>query len=257
MEILKIQNLSYEYENYSLFKKKTSTSVLKNINLTLKKGEILGILGQSGSGKSTLAKIITGILKLKNGEIFFDGKKILLNSLSKRREFYKKVQIVFQDSISSTNKSLKIYSIIEEPLLYLSSLNQSKRKERIHEVIDFVGLDKSILEKRAAFVSGGELQRVCIARSLAIKPEILIFDEATSSIDLVKQIQILNLIKSLKGEFSLIFITHDIRLVNLLCDRVVLLDNEKIIEDVLIGNGLQFQSQIGKNLLYEVLPAMP
>lgn len=157
MEILKIQNLSYEYENYSLFKKKTSTSVLKNINLTLKKGEILGILGQSGSGKSTLAKIITGILKLKNGEIFFDGKKILLNSLSKRREFYKKVQIVFQDSISSTNKSLKIYSIIEEPLLYLSSLNQSKRKERIHEVIDFVGLDKSILEKRAAFVSGGEL----------------------------------------------------------------------------------------------------
>ncbi len=257
MEILKIQNLSYEYENYSLFKKKTSTSVLKNINLTLKKGEILGILGQSGSGKSTLAKIITGILKLKNGEIFFDGKKILLNSLSKRREFYKKVQIVFQDSISSTNKSLKIYSIIEEPLLYLSSLNQSKRKERIHEVIDFVGLDKSILEKRAAFVSGGELQRVCIARSLAIKPEILIFDEATSSIDLVKQIQILNLIKSLKGEFSLIFITHDIRLVNLLCDRVVLLDNEKIIEDVLIGDGLQFQSQIGKNLLYEVLPAMP
>lgn len=257
IEVLKVENLNFEYENYSLFKKKTSRSVLSGINLSLKNGEILGLLGQSGSGKSTLAKIIIGILKAKEGNIFLNENKISLNSLSKRREFYKKVQIVFQDSVSSTNKSLKIYSIIEEPLLYLSSLDKNEREKRIYEVIDFVGLNKNILDKKAAFISGGELQRVCIARSLAIKPEILIFDEATSSVDLIKQIQILNLIKNLKSKFSMIFITHDIRLVNLLCDRVVLLDDGKIIEEVLVGGGLKFKSQIGKNLLNEVLPAMP
>lgn len=255
--ILKVKNVSQYYKSFSLFTKNKVKNVLKDINFELKEGEILGLIGESGSGKSTLVRILAGIEKAKRGKVFFNDEELLLNTINKRREFYQNLQIVFQDSISATNPRLSVKEIIEEPLLYLSNLKNDQRIERIKELLKFVEIDISFLDKKASTLSGGQLQRICIARALAINPKVIIFDEATSSIDLILQIQILKLLKQMKRKISFIFITHDIRLVKLICDRTILLNNGIIEEEVKIDEKLNFQSKIGQTLQNSILPSRP
>lgn len=248
MEILKVENLSFSYD------KKV---ILNDINFSLFEGEILGLIGESGSGKSTLAKLLIGLLKPNLGNIEFYNKKLDLSTLEKRRKFYKDIQIVFQDSNSSVNKAFRVLDIIKEPLINMSDLSAKQKDDRVFELLDFVGVNKKLTTTKAIYLSGGQLQRICIARALAIKPKVVIFDEATSSIDLVEQMRILKLLKSFKDKLSVIFITHDIRLVDKLCNRAILLNQGHIEEEILIKDELKFQSQMGKSLQNSILPMMP
>lgn len=255
-KILELKNISKTYKTFSFFKSTKPNKVLKDISFSLHEKEALALLGQSGSGKSTIAKIICNITKQDNGEIYLEDKKVNLKTLSQKREFYKKVQIVFQDSISALNPALNIFEAISEPLDYLSKFTKNEKKKIVTNLLKKVHLDIS-LDTKVSFLSGGMAQRVCIARAMAISPKIIILDEATSSLDIILQKEIINLINEMKRKFSFIIITHDMRIVKMMCDRVILLDDGKIIENLELNNKQTFQSNIGRKLISSILPRKP
>ena len=149
MSFFEVKNLNYEFEKYSLFSKKSGEFSLKDINLDVKEGEILGLLGRSGCGKSTLAKNLIGLLKSKSAQIYLNGDRARLNGIKRRREFYRQVQIVFQDSLSAVNPSASVYEVIEEPLKNLSSLSKSERAARIKELLKSLKIDEKFLYEKA------------------------------------------------------------------------------------------------------------
>jgi hypothetical protein len=251
MSFFEVKNLNYEFEKYSFFSKKSGEFSLKDINLDVKEGEILGLLGCSGCGKSTLAKNLIGLLKSKSAQIYLNGDRARLNGIKRRREFYRQVQIVFQDSLSAVNPSASVYEVIEEPLKNLSGLSKSEQAARIKELLKSLKIDEKFLYKKARSLSGGQLQRVCIARAMAIKPKLLILDEALSSLDATLAVEFLKLLKDIKKQTSILLITHDLRLVRLVCDRVVLMDDGRIVERA--SGGDKFTSKIGKELENAVL----
>lgn len=254
--ILELKNITKTYKSFSFFNVSKKNHVLKDISFTLNKGEALALLGQSGSGKSTIAKIICNIIKSDGGEIYLYGKNVNLKNLAKKKEFYKKVQIVFQDSISALNPALSIFDAISEPLDYLSNFNKDEKTKIIKNLLKKVHLDVDP-NMKVSLLSGGMAQRVCLARAMAISPDIIILDEATSALDIVLRQEIINLINVMKKEFSFIIITHDMRVVNSICDRVILLDDGQIVENIRLDSKNTFKSNIGKKLLDCILPSKP
>lgn len=253
--LLEVRNLRKTYSHFGFFTKIEPKVVLKDINFGLENGEILALLGESGSGKSTLARLICGAENADGGEIFFCKQKVCLSNLAKRREFYKNIQIVFQDSISAINPSFSVFEAISEPLDYLSNFSKDKKIKIVSNLLQKVHLDVP-LDMKVSFLSGGMAQRVCIARAMAIKPKIIIFDEATSSLDIATQAEILKLISQMKGEFSFIVITHDIRIVRKICDRVIVLENG-VIAEICSSSLKNATSNIAKELIKRVLPFKP
>lgn len=240
--MLELKNICFSYKSGGLFSKKQQ-KVLDNVSISLKSGKSLGILGISGSGKSTLAKIIAGIYKTDSGEVIFDGKK-------------QDIQIVFQDSRASFNPDFSVYDAISEPMVN-AGFDSKKIDEKIKELFKRVCLDESILHKKCSMLSGGMLQRLSIARAMALNPKIIILDEATSSLDVVVAAEILKMLKSLQNEFSYIVITHDLRLVRLFCDEVIVLDNGVVAEWQMVTNDLRLTSDIGIKLSNAILKPYP
>lgn len=220
--------------------------ILKNINFELPQNSALGILGRSGCGKSTLANIICGLISPNSGKVKIFGENLSLKNLNERKKFYKILQIAFQDAISAVNPSFSVFETIREPLLYLSDLNKNQIRDRAVQLLEFMDLSANFLDKRALNLSGGELQRVCLARALAIKPRILILDETLSSLDLTLQAEILQMLGALKNEISFLFITHDIRLARAFCDDILLLENGVVAEK--IKSSQSFTSKFGREL---------
>lgn len=252
--MIELINIYKEFKCNSFFKSSKPKSVLKDINFKIKEGEILSILGESGSGKSTLAKIICNLTKPTSGKILFNG--VDTNFINKK-DFFREIQIVFQDSISSVNPVLTVFEAIKEPLDYLSDMNLTQKKERVLQLLDLVNLDKSYINAKSATLSGGMLQRLSIARAMAIKPKFIILDEATSSVDLVLQNQILDMVLALKKDTSFVIITHDIRIAKLMSDKIIVLDGGRIAEILDKKSGFAFQSKIGIELENSILPAYP
>ena len=170
-------------------------TVLDHCNVSIKKGEIVGIMGESGSGKSTLARIILGIEKPTQGQVLLDGKTYSI------KEDGVRILVVFQDSFHAVNPRFTVREILLEAL----------PKDQVHTVLKEVGLPSEVLEKRARELSGGQLQRVCIARTLLLNPDIIIFDESLSGLDPKTQVQILQLLYKIHGKYqnTFIFIAHD------------------------------------------------
>jgi 5-methyltetrahydropteroyltriglutamate--homocysteine S-methyltransferase len=247
---LNVHNLNFSYKIFSLFKN-SQKPVLSGVNFALESGKALGVLGVSGSGKSTLAQILMQIYTPHSAEITFFGKKLCAKNLASRREIYRQMQIVFQDPLSSVNPRNSVFECIKEPLDYLFKFDKTQRENRVKEVLSFVGLSEDFLSKLALNLSGGQIQRVLIARALAVRPKVLILDESLSSIDTILQVKFIELLKRLKSHLTLIFITHDIRLARILCDEIVLLDSGKIAE--IIKPNSKMQSQIGRNLENSIL----
>ena len=225
--LLKVLNIKKSYTQKK-FLKKSVKIILNDVSLSLEQGKCLGIIGESGSGKSTLGRIITGIEKADFGVVEFEGKNI---HQKENRNVKNDVSVVFQNYVSSVNPKFSVAQIIAEPLIIGSQVNRSKINknkidEEVKKMIKIVGLSHEL--------SGGQLQRVCIARAIVTKPKFILLDEAVSSLDVSTQVEILDLLQKLKKEYNLsyVFITHDLLTITYICDSVIFFKDGKIEEKI-------------------------
>jgi peptide/nickel transport system ATP-binding protein len=233
--VLQVENLTMHFfEKKNWFKKSVPTiKALDGINLTIKKGEIVGLVGESGCGKTTLVKAILQLIKPSSGKIILNGMNLPDLSKMAMRSIRKDLQIVFQDPYGSLNPRLTIGAAIEEPLkVHGIFKNQEQRKNRVLELLDKVKLQPEHFNRYPHEFSGGQRQRICIARALALNPSFLIFDESVSALDVSVQAQVLNLLNDLRLEFGFtaIFISHDLSVVRYISDRILVMEKGKIIE---------------------------
>ena len=231
--LVDIKNLNMYYPIFtgSWSAKKEYLHALNNINLEIKKGEILGLVGESGCGKSTLGK---SVLKLINpsGEINFEGKNVLELKSRKLKDFRKKSQMIFQNPYSSLDPRMTIYKILREPLVVHGIRDKKEIETRILEIIELTGLSVEDLKRYPHEFSGGQRQRIAIARALILKPDFLVADEPVSALDVSIQAQIITLLKDLKEKLNLtiLFISHDLGVVKYLCDRIAVMYLGDIVE---------------------------
>ena len=204
---------------------------VKNVTLDLHKGETLGIVGESGSGKSTLARCIIRLMDTDSGEISIEGTQINKLSRAEMRTWRNKIQMVFQDPFASLNPRIKVGDIIAQGPV-TQGTSKKDADERARELISIVGLDERAFDRYPHEFSGGQRQRIGIARSLALKPEILIADEPVSALDVSIQAQILDLLEEIRDQMnlSMIFITHDLRVAAQVCDRLAVMRYGEVVE---------------------------
>ena len=223
-DLLIIENISKTFK----VDKNKELKALKNVNIQLKKGECIGIVGESGCGKSTLARIIVGIERKTSGKIIFDNKKI--EGISKTKD----IQMIFQNPLSSFNPRMKIVDYMWEPLRNYFKLSKKDSIPFIKKSLIDVGLDENALEKYPHEFSGGQLQRITIARAIIIKPKLIVCDEITSALDVSVQKQILELLKKLQEDLGLsyLFIGHDLAVVQDISQKIVVIYMGEIVEEL-------------------------
>ncbi|MBU0723599.1 MAG: ABC transporter ATP-binding protein [Alphaproteobacteria bacterium] len=229
--VLETTALEKTYGGSGFFNKNRVVHAAKDVNLTIRRGETLGIVGESGSGKSTVARCIVRLVDPSSGSIHLHDLDIASLSASLLRRHRKKVQIVFQDPYRSLNPRRTVgQSIVEGPMNF--GLSSKKAWERARDLMNLVGLDPHAVDRFPHQFSGGQRQRICIARALAMEPELLIADEAVSALDVSVQAQVLELLDNVRKEFDLamLFITHDLRVAAQVCDRVAVMFKGEVVE---------------------------
>jgi len=249
-EILDLSNVSISYAKQKFFdqlfnKFNDSNPTVKDINININKEETLALVGESGSGKSTILKSIAGLLKTKDGQIKFDKDKILSNDLKQREPSYlRAIQLIFQNPDESLNPNHTVEEIVSQPLRLYFGLKGQELKEKIIEVLDKVRLGEFYLTRYPRQLSGGEKQRVAVARAFAAKPDIILCDEVTSALDVSVQAAVLNLLQELKEDFgtTYIFVSHDLAVVRAISDRVAVLYQGRLCEIGLSKNVYNFPS---------------
>ena len=230
--------------------------VLFGVSLRVEKGTCLGILGESGSGKSTIGRVLCGLLRPDSGEVQLDGISVYA-SRSGRRNLQNKLSVVFQDYTTSANPRFRVKEIIGEGLTVRERREGSKldREKEIAYLLELVGLPSDFAKRFPHELSGGQLQLVCIARAVACKPEIILFDEAISSLDAHTQVQIMDLLRELKEKLGLtyIFITHDLTSITYLCDDVLLLYQGHVTEYMAVGRISETRDEYARRLLESIV----
>jgi len=210
-----------------------SNPTVQDINININKGETLALVGESGSGKSTILKSIAGLLKTKDGMIKFDKDKVLSNDLKTRDPgFLRAIQLIFQNPDESLNPNHTVEEIVSQPLRLYFGLKGDELKQKIIEVLEKVRLGEFYLTRYPRQLSGGEKQRVAVARAFAAKPDIILCDEVTSALDVSVQAAVLNLLQELKEDFgtTYIFVSHDLAVVRAISDRVAVLYQGRLCE---------------------------
>jgi len=233
--LLVINNLSKRYDSSKSLhgNKRQFIYAVDNVSFEVYKGETVGLIGESGCGKTTLGRTILRLVESSGGDVIYNGVKISTLNRKETRHLRNKMQIIFQDPYSSLNPRITAGEAISEPL-WLNSTCTDKItiKKKTCELLTKTGLDGSYYNRYPHELSGGQRQRVVIARALATSPEFIICDESVSALDVSVQAQVLNLLNSLKEEFSLtyIFISHDLAVIKYMCDRIIVMKDGKIIE---------------------------
>lgn len=235
--LLQVRELqvSYPIKSGILGRNKGEIKAVDKVSFEVKKGEILGLVGESGCGKSTLGKSLLHLVSPSGGQIFYKGQDISHIKGEELRRLRKDIQIIFQDPYSSLNPRMRIGEILSEPFIIHKLCPAKERRERVLKLLDTVGLRKEAYDKFPHEFSGGQRQRIGIARALAVRPEFLVADEPVSALDVSIQAQILNLLRELKDEFQLtyLFISHDLNVVQYLCDRILVMNQGRIVEELL------------------------
>jgi peptide/nickel transport system ATP-binding protein len=206
---------------------------ISDINLSIKKGETLGLVGESGCGKSTMGRAIIQLPGPTTGSVRFSGREITGLSHTEMRPIRKSMQIIFQDPISSLNPRRKVGNIVAEPLVISGVKKKDEIDHRVRDALSAVGMDPDIvMVRRPHQFSGGQCQRICIARALILEPDLIICDEPVSALDVSVQAQILNLLEDMKERYglTLLFISHDLAVVKNVSDRVAVMYLGKICE---------------------------
>lgn len=244
--LLKVEGVNKSYRQTGWLRK-ARNQVLRDIGFEWRQGDTLGIIGESGSGKSTLGRLLLGIEKPDSGVIAFDGKPV--SDRSARRGA---ISAVFQDYTSSINPFFTVREAILEPLRLAGIASGSFD---IGKLLRQVGLDESYLSRYPHELSGGEAQRVCIARAISADPQCILLDEAISSLDGSVQMQVLELLKKLRTSYGMgyIFITHDIQAAAYLCDRIMIIRGGEIVELVETKELKHVRSPYAKELLRKVI----
>ncbi|MDD9301710.1 MAG: ABC transporter ATP-binding protein [Desulfobacter sp.] len=226
--VLDVQNLMVDYP---LSRKKVLPAVI-DVSFNIFKGETLGLVGESGCGKTSVARAIIQLPKPTSGRVLFWGEDLTQVSNRRLRQLRPNFQIVFQDAVAALNPRRKIGEAITHPLHMIPQEKASQKKQRVLEIMDQAGIDPDLFDRRPCELSGGQCQRVQIARALMTKPSLLILDEPVSSIDVSIQAQILNLLENLRKQYdlTLLFISHDLSVVKNACDRVAVMYLGKLCE---------------------------
>jgi ABC-type oligopeptide transport system ATPase subunit len=198
---------------------------VEDVSFTLKNGETLGIVGESGCGKSTLARVLLRLIEPSSGKIYLEGTDLGKLSPASLRAKRKEMQIIFQDSYASLDTRQKIGNIIAEPLIVHRTGSKKKRRQRVAELLDMVGLEPDAARRYPHEFSGGQRQRIGIARAIALEPKLVIADEPVSALDVSIQSQVLNLLVDLRKQLGLsyIFISHDLAVVEHICDTIAVM----------------------------------
>ncbi|HEK9099927.1 ABC transporter ATP-binding protein [Bacillus pfraonensis] len=242
--MLIVDRVEKSYNKGGLFSRKKQ-KIVKKVSFECRNGECLGIIGESGSGKSTLGRLILGIEKSDRGTVLFEG-----NRVEDRKVRLGNISAVFQDYASSINPFFTVEEAIMEPL----KAQKKDRKEfnnKINNLLSQVGLNPSYRKKYPHELSGGEIQRVCIARAISTEPKCILLDEAISSLDVSVQKQVLELLKELRKiyDMSYIFITHDIQAAAYICDRIIIFKDGQIEEIAQIEQLKDVRSEYARKLL--------
>lgn len=232
--LMEVHNLKKWFPVKSGFfsNKSSYLKAVDDINLTIQRGETLGVVGESGCGKSTLARTIMMLIKPTEGEVIFDGKDITKMSQRELRKVRRDIQMIFQDPYASLNPRMRVKEILCEPIIIHTLGTKEEAVNKAEELLELVGLDKSSMEKYPHEFSGGQRQRICIARALVLDPKIIICDECVSALDVSIQAQIINLLVKLQKQLglTLIFISHDLRVVRHISTKVAVMYLGKIVE---------------------------
>lgn len=232
--LIEIQQLTKDYvSSGGLFQRgQQRTRVLDSLDLTIYKGETLGIVGESGCGKSTLANTLLRLIPASNGEVIYNGQDILSTSAAQLRQLRREMQIVFQNPFSSLNPRMNVKALVAEPIITHTQTRGAALTERVVELLIETGLGAEHLERHPHELSGGQAQRVVLARALALNPKFLILDEPTSALDVSVQAQIINLLVRLQKEYGLtyLFISHDLGVVQHISDRIGVMYLGEIVE---------------------------
>lgn len=256
--MLELKNIcvSFRSERQDKIFGHTRQQVLFDVSFHVKKGTCLGILGESGSGKSTMGRVLCGLLRPDCGEVVLDGVSVYA-SRPGRRNLQNKLSVVFQDYTTSANPRFRVKDIIGEGLTVRERREGGKvnRAEEIAKLLELVGLPADFAGRFPHELSGGQLQRVCIARAVACKPEIILFDEAISSLDAHTQVQVMDLLRELKEKLGLtyVFITHDLTSITYLCDDVLFLYQGHVTEHLPVSRISETTDEYARRLLESIV----
>lgn len=256
--LLQVDGLKVWFETGTDWLGKTTGyfKAVDGVSFDLKKGEVLGLVGESGCGKSTISKSLMGILPVQDGAVQFKGKDLAKINSKEWREVRKDIQLIFQDPYASLNPRMTVGEMLTEPLAIHNIVPKRERRREAKRLLDLVQLPADSMKRYPHQFSGGQRQRIGIARALAVRPELIICDESVSALDVSVQAQILNLLKDLQAAFELtyLFISHDLNVVHYISDRVLVMQTGKIVE---AGNATQVLKAPAHEYTQKLVEAMP
>jgi oligopeptide/dipeptide ABC transporter ATP-binding protein len=232
MELLKVDSLKKYFETGKVFGGRKILKAVDSVDFSVLEDNVVALVGESGCGKSTVARLILRLIEPTSGSVLFKGNNISNLDRPGLKSFRKSVQIIFQDPFASLNPRRTVYDAVSEPLLINKTVPRAAMKEKSVELLGSVGLGPEVLNRYPHEFSGGQRQRICIARALAVSPELIVADEPLSALDVSIQAQIINLLADLrkKTRISFLFISHDLRVVHYFSDTVGVMYLGKIVE---------------------------